>query len=247
MKNGIITEICCGSVDDCITAKGCGADRIELVCGHFLGGLTPTLGVLSFSKEKVDIPILPIIRPRMSGFLYSETEFEAMCIDAKQLLEHGADGIVFGFLKEDCSLDYEKCARFMEIAGDKQTVFHRAIDIVKDRDKAVEELISLGCTRILTSGGETSSYDGIDSIKHLVDFYGDKIEIMAGGGIKPHNIKEILSKSGVRQVHFGGTGYVVDKSTNANPKLSFGATSCPPTDSYIAVNSQTVKTMIESI
>lgn len=247
MKNQIITEICCGSVDDCITAKRCGADRIELVCGHFLGGLTPTSGVLYLSKKAVDIPILPIIRPRMSGFLYSETEFEAMCFDAKDLIEKGADGLVFGFLKEDCTLDYEKCARFIEIAGDKQTVFHRAIDIVKDRDEAVKQLISLGCTRILTSGGETSSADGIESIKHLVDTYGDKIEIMAGGGIKPHNIRDIISKSGVKQVHFGGTGYVVDSSTNANPKLSFGATNCPPTDSYIAVNEKTVKTMIESI
>lgn len=247
MKNGILTEICCGSVNDCITAQKCGGDRIELVCAHFLGGLTPTAGVLHCSKEKVNIPIEVIVRPRMSGFCYTNEEFESMCYDAKDLLKKGADGIVFGFLNKDCSLDYERCARFIDIIGDKDSVFHRAIDIVEDQNNAVEKLISLGCTRILTSGRETSSVDGIDNIKYLQQNYGDKIEIMVGGGVKAQNVKKIISETGVNQVHFGGTGYVEDSSTQINPKLSFGTSSLPPNDSYISVNSDTITNIINNI
>ena len=124
------------------------------------------------AKRAVDIPVMAIIRPRMAGFYYSEDDFDAMCFDARHLLELGADGIVFGFLSPDGSLDYERCARFVELARGKQTVFHRAIDITRDPFNAVERLARLGVTRILTSGFSAGSYDGRAQIGALQKQFG---------------------------------------------------------------------------
>lgn len=247
MKNNIKFEICCGSVDDCIIAQKCNADRIELVSAHFLGGLTPTVGTLTRAKELVSIPIMAIIRPRMSGFLYSDEDFNAMCIDAKTMLEAGADGIVFGFLNNDATLDYERTARFKELAGDKQTVFHRAIDIIKDCDNAVEQFIKLGITRILTSGSKENVTSGIENIKHLQSKFGEKIEVLAGGGVRADGVAGLIAQTGVKQVHFGGTSLLTDPSALFNKKIAFGSTVCPPNECYIAVDEKNVNAIVANI
>lgn len=247
MSNRIITEICCGSPEDCVVAEQCGADRIELVNAHFLGGLTPSAGTIIRAKENVKIPIEVIIRPRMSGFAYNQAEFELMCLDAKLALEYGADGIVFGFLTESGELDYEKTSRMLEIIGDKDSVFHRAIDISKDPLQTAEQLISLGVTRILTSGGKTNVADGIPMIKQLHQKHGDKIEIMAGGGVKANNAAKIIAGTGINQIHFGGTGYVADASAKRDSSINFGVSNTPPNDSYIAVSAENLKAIIGNI
>lgn len=243
----IKVEICCGSADDCITAHKCGADRVELVSAHQLGGLTASLGTLYQVKNKVNISVAAIIRPRMSGFCYSKEDYEVMCYDARQFVKMGADGIVFGFLKEDASLDYERCAKFIEIIGDHESVFHRAIDITKEPYKAIEQLIGLGVTRILTSGFAASSYDGLETIKELQRIYGNKIQILAGGGITENNISEIISYTGISQVHFGGTSQFTDASCLYRPSIPFGTVTMPPNECYIAVNESRIKTIISNI
>ena len=236
-------EVCCGSVEDCKKAQRAGADRIELVQAHTLGGLTPSAGEVAMAKRAVDIPVMAIIRPRMAGFYYSEDDFDAMCFDARHLLELGADGIVFGFLSPDGSLDYERCARFVELARGKQTVFHRAIDITRDPFNAVERLARLGATRILTSGFSAGSYDGRAQIGALQKQFGDRIEIMAGGGITEQNIAALIKESGVRHVHFGGTARFADPSCSYRPGIAFGASELPPDDCYIAVDESRVRAM----
>lgn len=247
MEKEIKIEICCGSVDDCITAKKSGAHRVELVSAHQLGGLTPTAGTLYQVKNKVDITVAAIIRPRMSGFNYSQEDYEVMCYDTRHFVEMGADGIVFGFLKEDSTLDYERCARLLEIIGDRESVFHRAIDIIKEPHKAIEQLIGLGVTRILTSGFVPSSYDGRETIKELQKLYGDKIQILAGGGITETNVSEILSYTGINQVHFGGTGLQTDSSCLYRPSIPFGSLTMPPNECYIAVDETRIQKIIGNI
>lgn len=247
MKNGIFTEVCCASLADCKTAQSCGADAIELVTAHLLGGLTPTAGLLEQVKEQVSLPVSAIVRPRAAGFFYSDDDFSVMCSDARQLARLGADGIVFGFLLADGALDYERCARFMEYTGGCETVFHRAIDVVENMCATADKLIKLGVTRILTSGGRESALEGADNIKALVEHCGDRIQILAGGGVKEDNVAELIAKTGVRRVHFGCTAYESDTSTCRNPSLNFGTSVLPPNESYIAVSGERIKSMLKKI
>lgn len=157
----ITLEICCGSVDDVIEAKLGGADRIELNSNMFHGGLTPSIGSLITAKKMTGMEMMCMVRPREGGFDYTEAEFLTMLEDARRLIEAGADGIVFGFLKEDGTLNLERCKAMMEVIGDKQSVFHRAIDVVPNWRSAIDQLCDLGVTRILTSGQNPSVYYGI--------------------------------------------------------------------------------------
>lgn len=243
----ITTEVCCASVQDCMVAQQYGAGRIELVSAHVLGGLTPSAGTIYKVKNSVAIPVQVIIRPRMSGFCYTQEEFELMCLDANIALEHGADGIVFGFLTPTGALDYDKTAQMLEVIGAHDSVFHRAIDISSDPLKTAEQLVSLGVTRILTSGARQSAGDGVRLLKQLQEQYGHQIEILAGGGINKDNVTQIIAQTGVRQVHFGATAYQDDASATRNSGINFGAAAVPPNQSYVAVSQTKVQQIIQRV
>ena len=155
MKN-IILEVCCGSADDVIQAHKAGAGRVELNSDLFHGGLTPTVGELIVAKRETGMKIMTMVRPREGGFCYTDAEFATAIEDAKQLLANGSDGLVFGFLHQDGTLDLERTKTLAKLAQDagKETVFHRAIDVVPDWKAVLDDLISIGITRVLTSGQE---------------------------------------------------------------------------------------------
>lgn len=242
MEGKLLVEICCASLEDCLTAKRCGADAIELVTAHLLGGLTPSAGLLERAIERAGLPVNAIVRPRAAGFCYSDEDFETMCADARLYSKMGANGIVFGFLRADGSLDYERCARFLDCVGDCETVFHRAIDVAENLRQTAETLVSLGVTRILTSGGKASAIEGASVIRALVQGYGDRLQILAGGGVRAENIVRLVAETGVTRVHLGGTSHRADPSTNHNPDLNFGTDILPPNDSFLAVDGQKLET-----
>lgn len=240
----IKVEICSGSYEDCLRAEEMGAYRVELVSAHALGGLTPSLGLLEYVKERVSIPVMAIVRPRMAGFFYSESEFQIMLRDGALLRKSGADGIVCGFLKQDGSLDYDRCGRFREVIGDGEAVFHRAFDIIKEPENAVEKLIGLGYKRILTSGQKPSCMEGREMLRFLREQFGKRIEIMAGGGIREDNIEEVLLNTGVESVHFGGTELVPDLSCMNGKNIPFGVNTLPADPYYIQVSRERIGKII---
>lgn len=136
----MILEVCCGSAEDVLLAAGAGADRVELNSALFLGGLTPSIGAMEVARQ-VSIPIMAMVRPREGGFCYSEAEFAAMLADARALLAAGADGIVFGCLHPDGRVDKARCAAMLEVIGEKESVFSRAIDVVPDWREALDVLM----------------------------------------------------------------------------------------------------------
>lgn len=247
MKDKVHVEVCCASLRDCLTAQQCGADAIELVSAHLLGGLTPSAGLLCKVKERLDMPVSAMVRPRGAGFCYSPEDFEVMCEDAKRFVEIGADGIVFGFLLPDGTLDYERCARFMEYIGDCEAVFHRAIDVTPDPVRTAEQLVSLGVTRILTSGGKQDAFSGAETIRELVERFGKHIQILAGGGVRAGNVRELTEKTGVKKVHLGGTAMQSDPSTRGNPMLNFGSEAPKTQDAYPEVAAQTLSKVITAL
>ena len=226
----MIVEVCCGSFEDANTAAKAGANRIELNSAMFLGGLTPSLGNFRLCKNSMTIPVLPMIRPRSGGFLYSKMEFEAMVLDAEIFLDSGADGIVYGFLHRDGTVDEERTKYFVKLAGKKDAVFHRAFDVVPDASAALETLIDCGVTRVLTSGLAPSVYEGMDVIKALIKQANGRIEILPGAGLVANNIKRFVDYTGVNQVHFAATETRSEPSVSNNQRIYYGGALYPRED-----------------
>lgn len=204
MINNTKVEICVGTIDDVVIASKFNVDRLELNSAIELGGLTPSINTLIESKKITSIPIMCMVRNRGAGFCYSKESKEVMLKDAKTLLENGADGIVFGFLNEDLTIDeeYSKIMCDLIKSFNKEIVFHKAFDETKDKDKAIKTLINIGVNRILSDGASNGEIlKGIPLLKYLNDTYGDKIEILPGGGVRKDNILEVLNGTCINQIH----------------------------------------------
>jgi len=243
VSSKIQIEVCCGSVDDAIEAERGGADRIELNSSLFFGGLTPSLGSLIEAKMRVNIPVMVMIRPRGGGFCYTQAEAAVMLHDAKLAIENGADGLVFGILTEDGSIDMDRCRQIIELGRGRQTVFHRAFDVTPDPLKALDQLIDLGFKRVLTSGQERSVPEGIELIRKLIVCAREKIEILPGGGIRPHNVKTIVEQTGANQIHLSAFESRIDRSVQNRPNITFGGALRPPEDRYDIIDRSVIQSV----
>ena len=243
-----IIEVCCGSYDDALASYRGGAKRIELNSALYLGGLTPSLASLILTKKNTDLKVIAMVRPRAAGFCYTNEEFETMKLDVTLMLENGADGIAFGCLTKDSEIDVKQTKEIVDIikSFNKEAVFHRAFDCVKDVDKAMNILIELGVDRVLTSGLKPKAMDGIDMIKYLQDKYGDRIEILAGSGMNASNAKEMMEKTGISQVHSSCKGYRND-STTSGEFVNYCYAGEPHQNDYDVVDEELVRKIVNSI
>lgn len=243
MKRKVLLEICCGCLEDAVLAEAGGADRIELNSGLFLGGLTPSLGTLIEAKKHLRIPVLPMVRPRAAGFFYSDWDMKTMIADARLFIDHGADGLVFGFLNEDGTLDARRTEQLVRLADGRQAVFHRAFDVTPDPFKTLDQLIELGVTRVLTSGQAPTVLEGADLIAQLVNHAQGRIEILPGGGISLKNIAEILRRTGVAQIHAAFLAARPEPSTSNNAAIYYGGALYPPEDRYEVADLAKIKSV----
>ena len=228
----VLLEICCGSAEDAIVAARNGADRVELNNNLFQGGLTPSIGTLRTVKEHADIPVMAMVRPRAGGFCYTDIEMETARADAKALLQAGADGLVFGFLHGDGTIDEERTKEFVEICEGKPCVFHRAIDVTPDWKRALDSLIRLGVTRVLTSGQESDVFFALDTIAEMIQFAGDAIEILPGAGITLRNVERVVAATGCKQVHLARHKAYPETSVANNRSIYYGGALYPPEDRF---------------
>ncbi|MEA4875230.1 MAG: copper homeostasis protein CutC [Anaerorhabdus sp.] len=205
MINNRVIEICCGSIEDVITASKEPIDRIELNSALELGGMTCSLGTLIESKKVTTLPLCCMVRPRTSGFHYTERQFESMLFDAEQLCIHDADGIVFGFLNADNSINIERTKKMADLVHryNKEVIFHKAFDATTDKFKACEDCIACGVDRILTSGGENYPHieEGFETLHKLIETYQDRITILVGGGVRDFNVQTILTETNCHEIH----------------------------------------------
>jgi copper homeostasis protein len=168
----------------CLIAQSHGANRIELCANPDEGGTTPSYGMIAIAREHTSIQLFPIIRPRGGDFLFTDLEFHAMLADVEQCGLLGCDGVVIGMLSKDGYVDVARCSELIRRAGSMQVTFHRAFDRVKDPMRSLEDIIDLGCARILTSGLRPNVDLGKDMLRTLVDAAGDRITIMPGAGVR---------------------------------------------------------------
>lgn len=228
----MLIEACCGSADDVIQAARGGADRVELNSALFLGGLTPTPGCLEAARARVTLPIMAMLRPREGGFCYTAAEFDTMLRDGRHLLAAGADGLVFGCLHADGSVDEARTRELVALAEGRDTVFHRAIDVVPDWKRALDALIRLGVTRVLTSGQSPAAFYGAAVIAEMRRFAGNAIEILPGAGITLQNARQLAEMTGCTQLHLSHRRTVTDPSATHGAEIHFGGALYPPEDCY---------------
>ena len=244
----ITFEVCAGSYQDCLAAEKGGANRVELNSALSVGGLTPSLISLIRAKKETSLKIVCMVRPRAGGFCYDETEAKLMLEEAELLLEHGADGIAFGFLKADRTVDAEKTKKMVELIHAKggEAVFHRAFDVTPDPVKAIETLIACGVDRLLTSGQQAKAPDGVELLAELQDKYGDQIELLAGSGVNDGNVRELIKKTGIHQVHSSCKSYSMDPTTEAG-SVSYTYLPDPHQMDYECVDEEKVRALAEKI
>ncbi|MFL5742900.1 MAG: copper homeostasis protein CutC [Flavisolibacter sp.] len=197
-----------------------GADRIELCAGLSEGGITASYGTIKKCREAFPISLFPIIRPRSGDFLYNEEEFEIMRQDVLRCKELGCDGIVVGMLLRDGSIDLKRTSSLVDLAYPLEVSFHRAFDRCKDPIGALEQLINIGCQRILTSGQKPTAPEGLDLIAQLVKASNERIIIMPGSGVRKENIREIAEKTGARELHSSLRTKILSQMEYIHPSFS---------------------------
>lgn len=231
-------EICANSVESCLAAQEGGADRVELCAGIPEGGTTPSYGEIKLARKLLTKTKLHvIIRPRGGDFLYTPLELERMEEDIRICRELGVDGVVFGCLTEEGEIDRETNRRLVELARPMSVTFHRAFDRTADPMKALKDIISLGCNRILTSGQQPKAIDGISLLaqleKKLKEYPQPPIQILAGSGVNEENIRQIFDATGIHEYHFSARVNVVSKMKHYNHEVYMGAKGADESNSLV--------------
>ena len=237
-------EVCCGSYLDALEAYRGGASRVELCSNLFFGGLTPSIGSFLLTKKNTSLKVAVMIRPREGGFFYTDDEFELMLKDGEIFIQNGADALVFGFLNNDGSIDFERTKKMCQMVDNRcETVFHRAFDVSKTPiHEALEKFKSIGISRVLTSGREKTALEGASIIKEMIDFKG--IEILPAGSIRSHNLEELWQKTKCSWVHTSAFESLIDGSAN-HESILFTGLSAPKQGEYKKANSAIVKDIVD--
>lgn len=201
--SNLSVEVCANSVQSAINGQKGGAVRVELCDNLEEGGTTPALSQIELTRENLSIQVNVIIRPRGGDFLYNDLEFEMMKRDIHHCGRSKCDGVVFGILNPDGSIDKKRNKELVDLAHQygMSTTFHRAFDRCIDLFKSLEDIIELGCDRILTSGGMKTAPEGNEILKKLIQQASNRIIIMPGGGITENNIADLAKTTGLKEFH----------------------------------------------
>lgn len=221
-----IIEIATSDFNTTKSAVEGGADRIELCANLAEGGTTPSYAHIKKCREAFDVLLYPIIRPRGGDFLYNKDEFAIMMNDIRLCKELGCDGVVIGLLNMDGSIDIARTAELIELAYPLGVTFHRAFDRCRDPFESMEQLIEVGCERILTSGQKPSVVDGIDLVAELNKKADERIIIMPGSGVRKENIKMLAEKTGCQQFHSSLRGKIKSPMQFIHPGFINSEESC---------------------
>jgi copper homeostasis protein len=221
--NGKITiEVCVDSMQSAIAAQEAAADRIELCANLLEGGTTPSAGLIALVRRRLSIKLHVMIRPRGGDFCYDADEIRVMQNDITMAKQLGADGVVFGMLDPDGSIDTATSRGLLELARPLKVTCHRAIDMSHNMRKSLGALIDLGVDCVLTSGGRQTAMEGCSMIRRLVREAEGRISVMAGSGIDDRNVRELISKTGVTQIHVGMSERTPGPMKYHNAKISMG-------------------------
>lgn len=220
MSGRRLLEIASNSVASALAAQAGGADRIELFDNLAQGGTTPSRGSVAVARDRLRIPLFVLIRPRPGDFHYDAQETEIMLRDIESCRQLGCDGVVIGALTMDGDVDIPLCRELVAAAGPLGITFHRAFDAARDLPSAMEQVINLGCQRILSSGGAVSAMAGSHALRQLAIQAGDRIRVMAGAGLDAGNIADVTVQSGCNELHASAKASRASPMRHHNPALA---------------------------
>ncbi len=220
----MIFEICVEGIDGVIAAQEGGGDRVELCASLLEGGITPSFGTVRAALKLCWLPVHVILRPRGGDFLYSDAEFATMLDDAAQLRKLGAAGIVIGCLTADGRIDEDRMTALIEAAAPLRVTCHRAFDMTRDPEEALEALIRCGVHRVLTSGQQPRAVEAIPLLRKLNQQAGARIVVMACGELAPGNIARVVRETGGSEFHFAALKAVPSAMAYRNPSVGMGGT-----------------------
>lgn len=221
-------EICAGSWDSVLAARDGGADRVELCSGLAEGGLTPSVGLIRAACGLGGLKVHVLIRPRGGDFLYTEAEVALMEDDIRRAVDAGVDGVVVGSLTPDGDVDTAQLRRWVAAAGGRSVTFHRAFDLCRQPEQALEAIIDCGCNRLLTSGQADKAVNGLSLLAQLVTQAGDRLSVMPGSGVNADNAAEILAATGAHELHASARRMVTSRMRFRLGGVSMGQ----PADEY---------------
>jgi copper homeostasis protein len=238
-------EACVNSVESAVEAEIGGAYRVELCDNLHDGGTTPSLGAIEAAREKLGIKLNVIIRPRGGDFLYSDLELDIMKADVSAARAAGADGVVFGILMTVGSVNVEQSRQIVELAGPMSTTFHRAFDMCADPFAALEDLVSLGIDRVLTSGQRPSAIEGAPLLEKLVASAGERIVVMPGVGIDSSNIARLIRLTNARECHVSAERPVDSEMVFRNPHVFMGSDPAQPEFERPICDREAIRAIVE--
>ncbi|GIL93183.1 hypothetical protein Vretifemale_20580 [Volvox reticuliferus] len=245
----MLVEVCIDSVHGALAAQSGGADRVELCAALVEGGITPSAGLITACRKAFQGKLMVIIRPRGGDFLYTEEEENVMQEDIRQAKVSGADGVVFGCLQSDGTVDMDATGRLLRQAQmlNLDVTFHRAFDMTPDPVQALDDLLAVGVPRVLTSGCKLTALQGADTIAELVHRSAGRITVLAGGGVTPTNAAELVRRTGVTEIHSTAKRRHVSKMSYRRPGLSM-ASSQPPNDfEWNVADTDVVRQLVQAI
>lgn len=228
----VLLEICAGSVTSCLAAQEGGAGRVEFCDNLLEGGTTPSYGAIASARDKLQITLNVIIRPRGGDFLYSDLEFDVMERDIVACKNLGVDGVVIGLLTADGDIDVPRTRRLVDLAAPMPVTFHRAFDVARGPFEALEDVIRTGCNRLLTSGQEASAPEGAALIRKLREAAQQRLVIMPGAGVRLNNIAHLVSETGCVEYHTSGRAPFPSGMRHRNERVKMGG---PGQDEYAIV------------
>lgn len=242
----MITEVCIGSVPCAYESFLGGAQRVELCDNLVEGGTTPSQGAIIECKKIKGLKTMVMIRPRGGDFLYSDVEFEIMKEDVKAARNLGADGVVFGILTKDGSMDIQRLKQLIDLAGEMEVTNHRAFDMCNDPFLALEQLIDLGVKRILTSGQHRNVWEGRFLIADLVKKAAGRIIIMPGAGVKEDNIVDLMAITKAPEYHVALTKKIPSQMEYRNEKAFMGSDAQPEFE-HLRIDSERIRTFVNLV
>ncbi|MBK8977339.1 MAG: copper homeostasis protein CutC [Planctomycetes bacterium] len=201
MGAGILCEVCIDSAEAAAAATAGGAQRLEVCQALPLGGLTPGIGMFVSLRRRTALPLFAMVRGRAGDFVVDADDLRGAVEEARALRLAGADGIVFGALTPGGAVDEVAVGRVVAAAAPLPVTFHRAFDHVGEPLAALDRLVALGVARVLTSGGAPRAIDGAERIARCVGHAAGRLGIVAGGGVRPDHVAELVERTGVREVH----------------------------------------------
>ena len=241
-----LLEISIDSLESAIASEQGGAQRVELCSALREGGLTPSLGLLRAVRANVGIQVYVLIRPRAGDFLYSKQEHQIMLEDIRIAAQEGVDGVVVGVLTAEGDVDTEQTTALVEFARPMPVTFHRAFDMTRDLQMALEDVIRCGASRILTSGGMPTAVLGQERLQKLATTAGERITVMAGGGVRPANVAALAQATGLTEFHSSMRHTGQSPMRYRVPQLHLGT---PGVDEYVrtGVRAEDVRSLVQAM